>query len=75
MKRALKEIDEINRLYDLVKSTDSSTFRRDCKKAIIGKVEDLREYCGYRGIDFTELSKLLKVRCSGEFIHLRYRGL
>ena len=70
MKQALKEIDEINRLYDLVKSADSSTLRRDSKKAIIRKVEDLREYCGYRGINFTELSKRLKVRCTGEFIHL-----
>ena len=72
MKQVRKEIDEINRLYDLVKSTDASTLRRDRKKAIIRKVGDLREYCGYRGFDFTEVSKLLKVRCTGDFIHLRY---
>lgn len=72
MKQVQKEIGEINRLYDLVKSTDSSTLRRDRKKAIIRKVKDLREYCGYRGYDFTELSKRLKVRCTGEYIHLRY---
>lgn len=70
MKQALKEIDEINRLYDLIKSSDRSTIRRDSKKAIIRKVKDLREYCEYRGIDFVELRKRLKMRCTGEFIHL-----
>lgn len=72
MKQVQKEIEEINRLYDLSRKTESSLLRRDSKKAIVRKIQDLKEYCSYRNLNFEELSKSLKVRCDGDYIHLRY---
>lgn len=72
MKQVQKEIEEINRLYDLSRKTESSLLRRDSKKAIVRKIQDLKEYCHYRNLNFEEVSKGLKVRCKGDYIHLRY---
>lgn len=62
MKQVKKEIDEINRLYELTCNTNSPHLSRDIKKAIRNKIRDLKEYCGYRNLNFNEISKGLKVR-------------
>lgn len=70
MKQIQKEIDEINRLYDASRKTESPFLRRDYKKAIIRKILDLKEYCRYRGLNFKDVISALKVRCKDGHIHI-----
>ena len=70
MEQIQKEIDEINRLYDANRKTESPFLRRDSKKAIIRKIRDLKEYCRYRGLNFEDVIGGMKVGCTGGYIHI-----
>lgn len=55
MNQIEKEIAEINRMILAIKNTSSKCLIRDYNKAIAQKIKDLKEYCGYRNINFNEL--------------------
>lgn len=57
MKQALKVVAEIKRLKNAEEKTKSDYLRKDYSKAIKRLVAELKEYCGYRQIDFKELMK------------------
>lgn len=57
MKQALKVVAEIERLKIAAEKTESKYLRKDYSKAIKRLVAELKEYCGYRKLDFKELMK------------------
>ena len=59
MKQALKFIDEIKRKKEAVLKTKSTYLKNDYSKSIRQDMEDLKEYCEYKGLDFKELIKRL----------------
>ena len=59
MKQALLFIDEIKRKKEAVHKTKSTYLKDDYSKSIRQDMEDLKEYCEYKGLDFKELTKRL----------------
>lgn len=55
MKQALKVAAEIERLKGAIERTKSEKLKRDYSKGIRNLTAELKEYCGYRKIDFNEL--------------------
>ena len=59
MKQALKFIEEINRKKLALQKTKSTYLKNDYSKSIRQDMEDIKEYCEYKGLDFKELIKRL----------------
>lgn len=59
MKQALIFIDEISRKKEAIHNTKSTYLKNDYSKSIRQDMEDLKEYCEYKGLDFKELLKRL----------------
>ena len=55
MKQIEKEVAEINRMRTAIKNTSSRYLIRDYNKSIAQKINDIKEYCRYRNINFNEL--------------------
>lgn len=55
MKQALKEVEDIKRMREAIKKTNSPCLIRDYQKAIDRKIRALKEYCTYRGINYKAL--------------------
>ena len=60
MKAAREHIEEINRMYVAVEKTKSQYLKNDYSKNIHRMKKELKTYCGYKGYDYKELSKLIK---------------
>ena len=56
MKQALKVVAEIKHL-ESVMYNGKSKHKNDCKKAIQRKKADLKEYCGYKKLNYNEIAK------------------
>lgn len=55
MKQALVVVKEIQRLYAACEKTKSQYLRNDyCKQLKVLK-RDLKEYCGYKNIDYNKM--------------------
>ena len=57
MKQAIIHYEEIKRLQEAVRKTKSEKLRRDYIKAIKRKKDELKEYCGYKGINLETVVK------------------
>lgn len=55
MKQAIKEANDILRMKEVIKNTESKYLIRDYRKAIAVKDKELKEYCRYRNINYEEL--------------------
>lgn len=55
MKAAMRHVEEINRMKEALKKTNSEHLRIDYSKSIKRKQKELREYCYYRGFDYKRL--------------------
>ena len=55
MRQARLLLNEINRKKDALSRTKSKYLIRDYTKSIKADMEDLKEYCKYRNIDFNRL--------------------
>lgn len=55
MKAVQKQIDEIKRMQEALAKTDSKRLKADYSKRIARLKADLKEYCGYRGVDYREI--------------------
>ena len=60
MKQALKMIEEITRKKDALKSTSSKYLKRDYSRSIWSDLQELKEYCSYKGIDYESLIKQIE---------------
>lgn len=60
MKAAREHIEEINRLYASIKKTNSQYLKNDYSKSIYRMLDELKEYCKYKGYSYKELTKLIK---------------
>lgn len=56
MKQALILVSEIKRMREAITKTRSKHLINDYKKSISRNIQDLKEYCSYRGINFEELN-------------------
>ena len=52
MKAALRQAAEIKRQKAALQKTESACLRRDYGKSIKRLERELREYCGYRNLDY-----------------------
>lgn len=57
MKQALKVVDEIERLKRATEKTKSTHLKNDYSKAIRRLTAELKEYCGYKKLDFNEVMR------------------
>jgi hypothetical protein len=55
LKQALKEVEEIKRLYEAMKKTKSMYLKNDYAKAIHNKKEELKFYCKCKKIYLRDL--------------------
>lgn len=60
MKQALILIDEINRKKQAMRETDSQYLKNDYSKQIHEDISELRDYAGFRGLDFVDLMRRIK---------------
>lgn len=60
MKQVLKEVAEINRMYEAIEKTESPYLRRDYRFAIKKKKRELQKYCEFKKLSFTKVLKLIK---------------
>lgn len=60
MKQALILIDEINRKKVALTKAKSQYIRNDYSKSIRSDIEELKEYCSYKGLDFSDLRARIK---------------
>lgn len=59
MRQALILVDEIKRKKDAIKRKRSQYVVNDYSKSIHRDINELREYCQYKGLDFEYLMKLI----------------
>lgn len=57
MKAAQRQVAEINRLKQAVEKTNSQYLKNDYSKNIKTLTAELREYCGWKGYDFTKVMR------------------
>ncbi len=57
MKQALKVIDEIKADYKAIEQSKSKYLINDKQKHIKRLKRELREYCGYKNLNYNELIK------------------
>lgn len=57
MNQVVKEINDIKRMKDALLRTSSSKLKNDYTKAIKRKTREVKEYCGYKNIDYNSLLK------------------
>ena len=57
MKQALKVVDEIKNLQAAINKSKSTKLKADYNKAIKRKRIELKEYCGYKDLNYMELIK------------------
>ena len=57
MKQAIIHYEEIKRLQEAVRKTKSEKLRRDYIKAIKRKKDELKEYCGSKGLNLETVVK------------------
>lgn len=55
MKAIMREIEEINALKDEISKTTSKELVDEYRRAINRKKKDIKEYCGYKNIDYRSL--------------------
>jgi hypothetical protein len=55
LKQALKEVEEIKQLYEVMNKTKSMYLKNDYAKAIHNKKEELKFYCKCKKIDIRDL--------------------
>lgn len=61
MKQALIVIEELKRLYAACIKSESKYLKTDYGKQIKKLKKDLKEYCGYKKIDYEKLCKEYQV--------------
>ena len=52
MKQALILMKEINRKREAIKNSKSEHLKHDYKTRIKRDLQELKEYCGYKGLDY-----------------------
>lgn len=57
LKQALKVVDEIKRLKEAKERSKSVTLKNDYSKGIWNLTAELKEYCGYKNLNFKEIMK------------------
>ena len=57
MKQALKVVAEIERLKGAIEKTKSAHLKNDYSKGIRNLTAELKEYCGYKKLNFNEIIK------------------
>lgn len=55
MKAAVRQVKEIRRIEEAISKTKSVYLKNDYSKNIRTLKSELREYCGYRGIDYNKV--------------------
>ena len=60
MKAVERQIEEIERCKKIFNSTNSVYMKNDYAKAIRRLINELREYCKYRGYNFKEIIRKIK---------------
>ena len=55
MKAVMRQIEEINRVKEALKKTESPYLKMDYQKNLKRLKKDLREYCYYRGYSYREI--------------------
>lgn len=55
MKAAMRQVDEIDRVQEAIRKTKSPHLKKDYSKYLIELKRDLREYCGYKGLDYNKI--------------------
>lgn len=60
MKQAMKLIENINRKKTAIKKSSSDYLKRDFEKSIRDDIEELKDYCQFKNIDFKEVEKYIK---------------
>lgn len=61
MRALMKEINEINRLKYAIKETKSICLKKDYRKKIEDIKNELKEYCGYKSLDFETIKEKYKL--------------
>lgn len=59
MRQALILVDEIKRKKAAVKRAKTQYVKNDYSKSIRDDLNELKEYCEYKGLDFGRLKKLI----------------
>ena len=57
MKQALKVVEEINRMKAAKEKTKSAKLKNDYSKGIRNLTAELKEYCGYKKLNFNEVMR------------------
>lgn len=57
MKQAQKVVEEINRMKGAIEKTNSAHLKNDYSKGIRTLTAELKEYCGYRKLDFNKIMR------------------
>lgn len=57
MKQAQKVVAEIERLKSAIEKTRSAHLKNDYSKGIRNLTAELKEYCGYKKLNFNEVMK------------------
>lgn len=60
MKQAKILVAEINRKREAIRQTKSTYLINDYHKSIRSDMFELRDYCKFKGIDFSEVAELIK---------------
>lgn len=55
MRAAKRQVDEINRLATAIEKTHSVFLKRDYEKNKKRLIAELKEYCGWKGYNFTKV--------------------
>ena len=55
MKAVMRHLEEIRRVEEALKKTDSPYLKQDYQKHLKRLKKDLREYCHYRGFNYKEI--------------------
>ena len=54
MRAVMRQVEEIKRMEAAMRQTESEHLRRDYGKGIKRLKAELREYCGYRGLNISD---------------------
>lgn len=55
MKAVVRQLEEIKRVKEAIKKTDSPYLKQDYQKHLRRLKGELREYCYYRGFNYKEI--------------------
>lgn len=55
MKAVVRQLEEIKRVKEAIKKTDSPYLKQDYQKHLRRLENELREYCYYRGFNYKEI--------------------